>query len=89
MLMHAPSHSRSRKAVNQAGYRHRQGRLEIAPNVRIGPRVIELLIEMSVEYDGLSQDAAEAKSRDRAWVVEELEKLHEKLADDWGIPRYR
>jgi hypothetical protein len=68
-------------------HRERLDRQEIRPCVPVGPRVIELLIRMTIKYGGLTPAVAEAKSRDRSWVVAELVRLHEKLADDWGIER--
>jgi hypothetical protein len=77
----------SPSARRQREYRHRLDRGEIEPHVPVGPRVIELLILLSIRYGGLSPAAAEARSRDRQWVAGEIARLLEKLADDLGVPK--
>jgi hypothetical protein len=74
-------------ALKQAEYRARQDRQEIRPPVPLTGRTIELLIVMATKHGKISRSEAEKKSLDRRWLVGELVRLLDKLADDMGVEK--
>ena len=80
------------RAQIQRRYRARLREAEICPQVPVSARVVEMLILAAMRYGNLSRSEAEARSRDRAWVVAAVEEYLDRSATDWGVlptPRRR